>query len=220
MKDQFSSITFAAAKAYTDAHGGGAPDYNFSFTSTGLFQYPEEIIIPDNVVTLTGNSAAAFLNHSEIKKISFSENCQVTEITDNAFSGCSGLEYIELPHLLMGIRSFAFAGCSKLKTMIFKKEPTSIDYPSASSANPFGALTALENIQLTPDWTLSMYVATSQGAGFGTRLLTHDCLINMIDCLHDFSGGDAHTLSVGGYNTARLSADEIAVATAKNWSLG
>ena len=49
--------------------------------------------------------------------------------------------------------------------------------------------------------------------------LTHDSLAAMINNLYDYSGGTAHTLTIGATNLAKLSAEEIAAATAKNWTI-
>ena len=48
---------------------------------------------------------------------------------------------------------------------------------------------------------------------------TDASLNRLIDCLHDYSGGDAHTLTLGTATVARISSEKVALATAKNWSL-
>ena len=50
-------------------------------------------------------------------------------------------------------------------------------------------------------------------------LLTHDSLINCINGLTDLTGETAQTLTLGDTNLAKLTEQEIALATAKNWIL-
>ena len=49
--------------------------------------------------------------------------------------------------------------------------------------------------------------------------LTHDCLVNMLLSLKDRSELTAQTLTVGSTNLAKLSNEEKAIATQKNWTL-
>ena len=49
---------------------------------------------------------------------------------------------------------------------------------------------------------------------------TKETLLKFINALYDYSGGGAvHTLTMGETNLARLSEEEIAIATSKNWTL-
>lgn len=49
--------------------------------------------------------------------------------------------------------------------------------------------------------------------------LTHDSLVDLIAALVPCNGLSAKTLTIGATNKAKLSAEEIAVATAKNWNI-
>lgn len=54
----------------------------------------------------------------------------------------------------------------------------------------------------------------------GCPLLSHDCLVKLIDCLHDFSSaGGTHTLALGSINLAKLSSAERLVGTSKGWTV-
>lgn len=48
---------------------------------------------------------------------------------------------------------------------------------------------------------------------------SHDFLVAIIAGLYDYSGGTAHTATFGSTNLAKLTAEEIAVATNKGWTL-
>ncbi len=53
-------------------------------------------------------------------------NYTVTSIGDNAFSGCSSLESVDISGNVMSIGYQAFAGCSSLESLIIPSEVTSI----------------------------------------------------------------------------------------------
>lgn len=201
-------------------HGnnGSAVDdrFVFTFTAAGLFQYPEDVIIPNTVTSLTGNSAQCLAYHPEIKTLRFEEGSTVATIPMQMFTNSSGIEYMELPASLTYVDGYGFSGCTNLKTLIFKSSPT-FAYTWASAANPFNYCTRLEDVQIPPDWTSDMYL--SAGTYSFTNVLTHDSLVAMIANLHDYTGDTTHTLTVGATNLSRLSAEEKAVAAAKNWTL-
>ena len=51
-----------------------------------------------------------------------------------------------------------------------------------------------------------------------TAMLNHDTLVRVINALYDYStAGGSYTLSLGAYNLAKLTDEEIAVGTAKGW---
>jgi hypothetical protein len=51
------------------------------------------------------------------------------------------------------------------------------------------------------------------------HLLTHDSLMNIINALVDLTGQTPKTLNIGAVNIAKLTSEEIAIATNKNWSV-
>lgn len=51
------------------------------------------------------------------------------------------------------------------------------------------------------------------------HLLTHDSLMNIINALVDLTGQTSKTLNIGAVNIAKLTSEEIAIATNKNWSV-
>ena len=53
----------------------------------------------------------------------------------------------------------------------------------------------------------------------GANNLTHDSLVDIIGSLADVSDGAVQTLTIGSTNLAKLSVSEIAVATAKGWTV-
>lgn len=94
----------------------------------------------------------------------------------------------------------AFYNCLSLRTIIGGKTVSS-DGSINGSASYFGK---------GPNADISL----SQ-----SPWVEHDSLLFLMYWLPDLSGSTAKTLTLGSMNLARLSADEKAIATAKNWTL-
>lgn len=196
-------------------NGTGTSGANFTFSVDGKFQYPEEVVIPNTVTSLQTTSLLGFNGHPEQFKVSFGPNSVITSIPQQAFR-YSGLAEIILPPSITAVASYAFGGCGNLKKIVFNSIPT-IDYMSPSAGNPFNGCTSLEDLQIPPDWTTNLYI--SAGTYSFTNVLTHDSMVAMFENLYDFTGDTAHSLTLGATNLARLSEEEKAIATAKNWTL-
>lgn len=95
---------------------------------------------------------------------------------------------------------------------------TGIDLSALTTAVPssfFASMGAGIPLEIIFEGTLSM-----TGCNFtSSNQLTHDSLMSLINCLEDNSGGTQKTVTVGATNLAKLTADEIAIATAKNWAI-
>lgn len=144
---------------------------------------------------------------------------QITTIRDYAFRYCTSIESINFKNTITFGSGIA-NGCTALKRAVFEASPTtsnSTNFMSTSTSNPFYDCTALEDIQIPSGWLINTIFST--GGSHFTNVLTHDSMVRMLENLYDYSGGTAHTLTLGAVNLARLSAEEIAVATAKNWTL-
>lgn len=81
-----------------------------------------------------------------------------------------------------------------------------------SAGSIFANCASLKNITLTG----TIPVSISFGA---SPLLTHDSLMNIINALADVTGGTAQVLTLHATSRATLTMEEIAIATAKNWSI-
>ena len=51
------------------------------------------------------------------------------------------------------------------------------------------------------------------------RALSVNSILNLLELLEDYAGQDTATLKLGSYTIARLSAEQIKIATDKNWTL-
>ena len=204
----------AAMAGIFGSKGSGGGGANFTFSVDGKFQYPEEVVVPNTVTSLQSTSLLGFNGHTEHFKVSFEPNSVITSIPQQAFR-YSGITELVLPESITSIGSYAWSGCSKLKKLVLNSICT-IANQSSSVANPFSGCTVLEDIQIPQNWTNDLYI--SSGLGF-TNVLTHDSMVAMIANLYDYTGDTAHSLTLGATNLARLSEEEKAIATAKNWTL-
>lgn len=76
------------------------------------------------------------------------------------------------------------------------------------------------------NWSTKLQNITGELTGWKIALnlsncvnLTHDSLMNIINGLADLTGATAETLTLGATNLAKLTDEEKAIATAKNWTL-
>ena len=51
------------------------------------------------------------------------------------------------------------------------------------------------------------------------RALSVNSIVNLLELLEDYTGQDTATLKLGSYTIGRLSAEQIKIATDKNWTL-
>ena len=115
-----------------------------------------------------------------------------------------------------------FEGCSSLTTIpqLDTSNVTAMNY----TFNNCSKLTTLGGFQ-----NLGQAYSTTQSANYSnytlklssSTLLTHDSLMNVINNLYDIAtkGCNTQKLVLGSTNLAKLTAEEIAIATNKGWSV-
>lgn len=141
---------------------------------------------------------------------------QITTLGSSVFSACSALETVELSAVTT-VNRMVFSGCVSLKTVKFDVIASGLGINESGANNMFYNCTSLEDIQIPVDWTTNMFL--SNGSATYTNMLTHDSMIAMLENLYDYSDGTTHTLTLGTTNLERLSAEEIAIGTNKNWTI-
>ena len=83
--------------------------------------------------------------------------------------------------------------------------------------NPSGIF-GVKNINVITNIKSSNSMFRANSAMDRTAILNHDTLVRVINALYDYStAGGSYTLSLGAYNLAKLTDEEIAVGTAKGW---
>lgn len=219
----------AIAGIFGSKGNGGSGGQNFTFDSNGHFQYPENVVVPATVTSIVGANTA-FMNHQEIKHISFEARSSSLSFGSDAFNGCTGLENIDLPTTGVALGNAMFRGCTSLKSITIPDGVTSLgnwmctnctalemislptSVKSINNSNSFSGCTAVTNINIGKNWNFA--------ANFSfTNILTHDSMVAMFENLADLTGQTAKTLTLGETNLARLSEEEKVIATSKNWVL-
>ena len=132
------------------------------------------------------------------------------------FKGCTKLQEVYLAPNTKKIGYSIFYNCSALKTVYLPStitEDTNSCLTSTSrSYYAFYNCTALEDVQLGQDWNMSLRLNVSNN-------LTVDSMVAMFNSLKDLTGTTAKTLTLGSTNLAKLTDEQKAIATNKNWTL-
>ena len=177
-------------------------------------------------ITNIGNNA--FQGCSSLTTVELPDS--LTNIGQDAFDGCTSLTTVELPDSLTSIGNFAFWGCSSLTTVELPDSLTSI----GNSA--FDGCTSLTTVEL-PDSLTNIGNNAFQGCssltdvtikiGFNCNNLnlsaskryTTETIVSWLEALADRTGQTAYKLTIGTTNLNKLTAEQKAIATNKNWTL-
>lgn len=202
--------------------------------------------VPSMDTSKTTNFAYFFNQFNSITEIPLIDTSNGTNF-DNMFSNCKSLvripelnthnmkraeymfcncnELISMPQLdTSNARAIGnmFQGCRKLTTipLLNTSKVTAINYTFAYCSNltNFGGL---ENIGEAYSTTQSAnFIYYSLNLSDSPRL-THESLLNVINNLYDIKtkGCNAQKLVLGTTNLAKLTAEEIAIATEKGWTV-
>jgi hypothetical protein len=152
-----------------------------------------------------------------------------TQIWNYAFSACYSLNSVTFPEALTTIGNYAFANCYNLKNLVIPNNVTSIGIGAFSAcyslssitlpgslttigANAFANCPALSSVILGDNFDITVSFSTS-------IRLTVSAMVSMFGKLKDNTGLTAKTLTLGTVNLAKLTADQKAIATNKNWTL-
>lgn len=154
----------------------------------------------------------------------------LTSIGSFAFNGCSNLTSINLPNTLTSISNNAFQECRSLTSVNFSDSLISI------GGSAFYFCTSLTSINL-PNTLTSISTSAFQNCGglvdvilangfncnnldlSSSTKFTRETIVSWLIALADRTGLTAYKLIIGKTNLAKLTDDDIAIATAKNWTL-
>lgn len=148
---------------------------------------------------------AAFMRCSNLVKITFNNN--IINIRESAFNMCAALKEIVIPVSVVALGYAAFASCTSM---------TDISIPNAIKSigdKAFSNCKSLLNVTLGNNFNCSNLDLSAS-----TRYSV-DTLVAMLTALADRTGQSAYTLTIGATNLAKLSDDQRAIATDKNWTL-
>lgn len=132
----------------------------------------------------------------------------ITSIGSSAFQNCRNLRTVTLGHGVERINVSAFTNCVSLTHLYL---PNTINY--IANTNPFNGCSELTVVSLENSFNangLNLSASTNFSA---------ETLVAILNALADRTGLEAYTLTLGSANLAKLTDEEIAVATEKNWTL-
>lgn len=139
----------------------------------------------------------------------------VNKTSNGMFRDCTNLVSAVLSDITT-INRYVFQGCTALKTVFLPSTITSDSNncltSNSSSYYIFYGCTALEDVKLGQDWNMSLRLNVSNN-------ITVESMVAMFNSLKDLTGDTAKTLTLGSTNLAKLTDEQKAIATNKNWTL-
>lgn len=131
----------------------------------------------------------------------------VNYIGEGAFNGCTSLTAITIPSTVTRIGRTAFARCVSLKTVYLPSSLTTI------GNDIFSGCSNLEFVTLENGFNANNLILNS------STLFSAATIVSWLNALADRTGRTAYTLYIGTTNLNKLTNEEIAIATNKNWNL-
>jgi hypothetical protein len=191
---------------------------NWAFAYSGL----TELIIPDTITTIGSYVGTESLSLKKVvigKNVKSLDICfchvctalneisilttQLTQLPDYFCYGSAITEFV-VPQGVTYIGNM-FMG-AKLKSLYLPATLTGIH------GNAFNILTNLEFVTLEQGFNSSINLS------FSTKYSV-ETIVSWLEALADRTGQTAKTLTIGSTNLAKLTDDQIAIATNKNWTL-
>lgn len=164
--------------------------------------------IPNNVLSL--GDSLTFNQCIGITSVTFEEGSPITVIPSSCFSYCTSLTDIVIHSGATTLGNAAFYNCNKMKHISLPNTLTSINCTVGNANNTFAACTGLETVTLEDNFNCSISFDSSS-------LITNAA--EMLTKLKDLTGETAKTITFAKAVYDSLTADEIAVATNKNWNV-
>ena len=162
----------------------------------------EEVTLPSTIKVI---NAYTFYKNYNLQTINMPSS--LVRIETGAFLQCNSLTNITLPSGVQYLRNQAFYDCRGLKT---------ISIPNSTKEfgdRAFGLCSSLENVVFESGFNANGLDLSA------STLYSVNTLVTMLNALSDRTGLEAYTLVLGSANLAKLSNEEIVIATQKNWTL-
>lgn len=223
-------IIFKGEKLYSHLKDVEFVSCNFKSFSLYTFQNLniEKAIISGCTDIRKGSSdVAAFTGCSKLKYVEFKEGLK--SLGNFSFFRCYSLTTVILPESLDYIGESCFRSCkitnitipNNVRTILGWafgecKSLTTINLPSSLekiNTNPFHASTNLQFVELGQDFNADGLIL-SQSTKY-----SRETILQWLNALADRTGQTAYKLTIGATNLKKLTEEDIAIATAKNWTL-
>ena len=185
-----------------NADGYSSVNVELFFKNNGLPYFKNMIF--SNDVTI---ASASFDTCTYLETVKYEAG--VTTLYNSLFRSCINLKKVELPNTLTTIQARAFQSCSSLSTINFPNSLTSI--PSGNQ--PFQLCTSLENVTIENGFNCN-YLNLSSSTKYSV-----ETMVSWFNALADRTGDTAYTFTIGATNLNKLTAEQKAIATNKNWTL-
>lgn len=191
--------------------------------------------VPDSMdFTVKPSIEGLFFNCFSLEEIPFNNKELATSSLQGSFRNCyslSGDIIIKAPNCSLLNAAFScslniesitletapimefletFYNCTNLKSIYGFRPSENATYFSSV----FVGCSSLKNLTFASDAVISNTLIL-----FYSNSLTVDSIMNVINVLKDHTGGTAHTLQLGATNLAKLTDEQKAIATNKNWVL-
>lgn len=160
----------------------------------------EEVTIENSEIFI---GTAAFCACSALKTVKFPNG--IKSLGTSMFIS-SGLEAFIIPDNTTRVKTFAFSDCKWLHTVYI---PASVTYFESAV---FARCVSLENVTLGNGFNAS-------GLNLDLCPLTVESMVQILGALADNTGATAKALTLGTTNLEKLTDEQIAIATNKNWTL-
>ncbi len=181
-------------------------DWNGSGTySVAHNQNLKKVSFPSSAIAVSCQDCNA-IEEVDVSKVNFSGTS-----LQHAFNGCTSLKRLNLAHFntsKVTNFNYVFVKCYSLYDLDFSGLDTSA-MASNASLNMFQQCTSLTNLKVGKITVNFKFTDCNS--------LSHESLLNVIAALE--ATDTTKTLTIGSTNLAKLTADEIAVATGKGWTV-
>lgn len=198
----------------------------------------ESIVIPDSVENI---GSSAFSNCSSLESIVIPNS--VESIQDYVFTSCTNLKSVDFGTGVKTISSYAFDDCSSLESIIIPDNVESIQGYAFDRCTNLTSVTfggGIKRLGRVFGWSFENLTNVVLPQGFNIDYNHHDddpdydyycfdlsdstqysteTIVSWLECLADRTGQETYTFSIGSKNIAKLSEEQKAIATNKNWVL-
>lgn len=180
------------------------------------------IIIPDGVTAI---GSEAFYN-CDLKNVTTPSN--TTKIGDYAFYGCDGLTTVTIGGGEIG--KYAFNQCNSLTTVTMENGVTGIGEKAFYDCSELMTLmipNSIRYIYYNSFYTCHklQYVTLEAGYDYSgldlsvSTKYSRETIVSWFNALKDRTGGSSSRLTIGNTNLKKLTAEDKAIATNKNWTI-